>query len=239
MSALVSFDRVFEVLDLHAVHRREARRRSTIPRGAGAGRVPRREVPLPERRRGVAGLAGGRRDARPHRHRAGAARRLVHRRAGADGRAGRPVRRRQVDHVDAGVPGLRRDRRRGPGRRRRRPRRDAGLAARHDRRGHPGLAPVPRDDRGEPALRQARRHRRRDLGGAARRAGRRPGPRPARRARHRWSASAATGSPAARSSASRSPACCSRRRRSSSSTRPPPTSTPSPRRPCSGRCRRR
>ena len=55
----------------------------------------------------------------------------------------------------------------------------------------------------------------------------------ARRARHDWSATAATGSPAARSSGSRSPGCCSRRRTSSCSTRPPRTSTPSPRSLCS------
>ena len=40
-----------------------------------------------------------------------------------------------------------------------------------------------------------------------------------------WSATAATGSPAARSSGWRSPGCCSRRRRSWCSTRPPRTST--------------
>ena len=66
--------------------------------------------------------------------------------------------------VHAGAPGLRRHRRRGAGRRRRRAGRDAGLAARRDRRRHPGRAPVPRDDRREPAVRQAGRHRRRALG---------------------------------------------------------------------------
>ena len=70
---------------------------------------------------------------------------------------------------------------------------------------------------------------------------RRPDPAPggvaARRARHRWSAIAATGCRAARSSASPSPACCSRRPTSSSSTRPPPTSTRSPSWPCSRRSR--
>ena len=48
------------------------------------------------------------------------------------------------------------------------------------------------------------------------------------------SATAATGSPAASASGWRSPGCCSRRPRSSCSTRRPPTSTPSPRPPCSG-----
>ena len=50
---------------------------------------------------------------------------------------------------------------------------DARLAARHHRRGHPGLPPVPRDHRGEPAVRPPGRDRRRDVGGAARRPGRR------------------------------------------------------------------
>ena len=51
----------------------------------------------------------------------------------------------------------------------------------------------------------------------------------------RWSATAATGSPVASASGWRSPGCCSRRRRSWCSTRPPRTSTPSPRWPSSGR----
>jgi ATP-binding cassette, subfamily B, bacterial len=45
----------------------------------------------------------------------------------------------------------------------------------------------------------------------------------------RWSATAATACRAGRSSGWRSPGCCSRRRRWSCSTRPPPTWTPSPR----------
>ncbi|GAB3810246.1 ABC transporter ATP-binding protein [Micromonospora zhanjiangensis] len=49
--------------------------------------------------------------------------------------------------------------------------------------------------------------------------------------------SAATGSPAARSNASPSPGCCSRRLPSWCSTRRPRTWTRSPRRRCSGRCR--
>ena len=51
--------------------------------------------------------------------------------------------------------------RRGAGRRPRRPRRDAGVAARRDRRRHPGRAHVPRHDPRQPALRPAGRHRRR------------------------------------------------------------------------------
>ena len=50
-----------------------------------------------------------------------------------------------------------------------------------------------------------------------------------------WSATAATASPAASASGWPSPGCCSRRRRSWSSTRPPRTSTPSPSTPCRSR----
>ncbi len=64
--------------------------------------------------------------------------------------------------------------------------RDATLAsiARHGRRGHPGRAPLPRDDPRQPALRQARRHRRRALRGAARGPDPAAGRVPARRPRH-------------------------------------------------------
>ena len=117
--------------------------------------------------------------------------------------------------------------------------RDATFASlpRLDRGGDPGRPPLPRHDPGEPALRQARRHRR----GAAARPCRRPDP---LRSSSRcptgstpWSATAATGCREGRSSASPSPGCCSRPPTSSSSTRPPPTSTPSPSWPCSRRSR--
>src|SRR3954464_8566405 len=126
MSALVSFDRVFEVLDLKpgiearsdAVGTPAGAGRGRHPRRARPGRVPRRALPLPERERGLARHARGRGRARPHRERAGPARCGLHRRTGPDGRAGRPVRRRQVDDLDARVAGLRRHRGRGAGRRR-------------------------------------------------------------------------------------------------------------------------
>ena len=59
-----------------AGHRREARP-GDDPGRRRRRRVPRRRLPLPERGRGVAGLAGRRGDARPHGQRAGAARHLV------------------------------------------------------------------------------------------------------------------------------------------------------------------
>ena len=117
--------------------------------------------------------------------------------------------------------------------------RDASLdSLRDDRRGHPGRAPVPRHDPRQPALREARR---------------RPTTRSTRRCARprscRWSsrcrtastpssATAATGCRAARSSGWPSPGCCSRRRTSWCWTRPPRTWTRSPRSPCSAPSRR-
>ena len=68
---------------------------------------------------------------------------------------------------------------RGPGRRRRRTGRDPRVVAGHHRRRHPGRAPVPRDHRGESPLRPARRDRRGSVGGAGAGPDRRPDPRPA------------------------------------------------------------
>ena len=73
------------------------------------------------------------------------------------------------------------------------------------------------------------RRRPRGLGRPRGRPDRGPGPRRCPTGSTRWSATAATASPAASGSGSRSPGCCSRRRRSWSSTRRPPTSTASPR----------
>ena len=77
--------------------------------------------------------------------------------------------------------------------------------------------------------------RRRDLGGPRGRPDRPPGPVRCPTGSTPSSATAATGSPAASGSGSRSPGCCSRRPRSSCSTRRRPTSTASPRRPSSAR----
>ena len=123
MSALVSFERVFEVLDLKPLitEKPDAVDRAGRP---GVGRVRRRQLRLSVGRQGVAGLAGGGRRAGHPRRRRGAARRLVPGRAGADGGAGRLVRCGQVDHRPADHPALRRRRGRGPARRGRRPRPD-------------------------------------------------------------------------------------------------------------------
>ena len=82
-------------------HHREARC-GRCARGAGVGRVRRRALRLPERRAGVAGVAGGGGDPRhPGRDR-GAARRVVPGGAGPDGGAGGHLRQRQVDDRRAG-----------------------------------------------------------------------------------------------------------------------------------------
>ena len=108
----------------------------------------------------------------------------------------------------AAPPPLRRRLRRRSDRRHRRPRPHPGDAAPGHRRGVPGPAPVPRHHRRQPPLRRPRRHPGRP------RAGVRGGPdpprhrRPPRRLRHRGRRPRATACPAARSSACRSPACC-------------------------------
>ena len=68
MSALVSFERVFEILDLEPLIRR-AGRPQPLPDGPVSRGVRRRPLRLPVRGQGVAGLAGGRRAARRPRRR--------------------------------------------------------------------------------------------------------------------------------------------------------------------------
>ena len=164
MSALVSFERVFEVLDLEPLiaEKPDAVRGA---RRAGVGGVRRRAVRLPVGRQGVAGLAGGgRRRSTP----AAASRCCTtSRSAPSRGRWSRwsarpaPASRRSpsccrgsttstrarcgsagVDVRDLTADSIRDD-------------------ARH---GHPGRAPVPRVDPGQPAARPARRRPRTSCG---------------------------------------------------------------------------
>ena len=238
MTAFVSFDRVFEVLDApEPDHRPPGRRRPRRPHRPHRAR--RRALPLPHRDRRV--------DRRALREpSADGAPREPPTADGTDARA----RRRRRATIEPGqlvalvgpsgagkttlaqlIPRLY-DVTGGAVRVDGHDVRDLtqdSLRARH-RRGQPGPAPVPRHRRRQPPLRPARRHRRR----ARRRV---PGPRrsttsspPCPTATTPSSASAATACPAARSSAWPSPGCCSRTRRSSSSTRPPATSTPRTRR---------
>ena len=85
--------------------------------------------------------------------------------ARGNGRAGRGVGRRQDDDGVAHPAPLRRHRRRRARRRPRRARPHALVAQVGDRRREPGPAPVPRVDRRQPALRQARGDPRRDRRG--------------------------------------------------------------------------
>ena len=92
VTALVSFERVFEVLDIEPLIT-EPPDAGAVPAGPGRGRARRRPLRLPGRRAGVAGLARGGRRARRPRRRRGAARRLVAHRAGPDAwrSSGRPA----------------------------------------------------------------------------------------------------------------------------------------------------
>ena len=82
VTALVSFDRIFEVLDVEPLIA-EPEHPVALPGRAGVGRVRRRALPLPVRRPGVARVARGGRGARRARRRRGAARRVVRGRARA------------------------------------------------------------------------------------------------------------------------------------------------------------
>ena len=120
MSALVSFERVFEILDLKPLITeprapRAAARRSTLRP------LRRRHLRLPVGGEGVPGVAGGgRRAGHPRRRRRDPRREL---RGGCrpDGRPGRLFGSGEVDHGAAARPALRRGRRCGPARRRRCP----------------------------------------------------------------------------------------------------------------------
>ena len=184
MTALVSFERVFEVLDLPSLVQEKP---DAVDRAGRrlAARLRRRRLHLPAGRRHLARLPGVR---RPHRVPAlgtGAQRHLVRGRAGPDGRAGRPLRRRQDDDHQPRGPALRRDLGRGARRRPRRPRRHPAVPRGLRRLRHAGRPHVPRHDAGQPALRPPRRRRGAGVGGAARGADRAAGPQPARRPRHR------------------------------------------------------
>ncbi len=208
MTALVSFDRVFEILDLKPMVAGAARTPGRCPTGRSRSSSTTSSFRYPSAEE--VSLASLESVARPDTGAvaAGAARRVVHGRARPAHRPGRPLGGGQDhDHL-AGLPALRRQRGRGPDQRARRARRHPRLAARHRGRGHAGRAPLPRHDRRQPPLRPARRR-------ARRRSGRRCGPRRSatwsRRCPTGWtpsSATAATGCPAARSSGWRWPGCC-------------------------------
>ena len=110
MTALVSFDRVFEVLDLQPDDRREARRACRCPPAPPSVEFDAVDFRYPGA--DEVSLASLESVARARRapQRPGAARRLLPGRARAAGRAGRPLRRRQDDDHQPGRPALRRAR---------------------------------------------------------------------------------------------------------------------------------
>ena len=150
MTALVSFERVFEVLDLEPLvaERPDAR---PVPGGPGARRGRRRRLPLPVRRRGVAGLARDRRPPVTARAAAGAARRAFTVEPGSlvalvgPSGAGKTTLTALVARLYDPTSGAVRinglDLRDAQQR----------VAARRRRRGHPGRPPLPRHDPGQPA----------------------------------------------------------------------------------------
>ena len=112
----------------HRAHDRRGPRRGRRPAGQRLDRVRRRRLHLPERRRGLAGLArvgGGARGGPAER---GPPRRLLHRRAGPHGGTGRALGSRQDDHLEPGAAPLRRDGGVGAPQRHRRAPRHHGLA---------------------------------------------------------------------------------------------------------------
>ncbi len=190
MTALVSFERVFEVLDfppliddhpgaidLAALGRRCRRQDRVRPRVVPASAGRHLVDPVPRggwRRRG--------RRRRPGR--VDPARRLVHGRARRAGGTRRSVGGGEDHDCAARAPRPRCRRRPGARRRSRRARRHAPLPARDGRHGHAGPTPLPRDHRGEPPVREARRDRRRSRRGMQGGADPRSHREPPRRIRH-------------------------------------------------------
>ena len=209
MTALVSFERVFEVLDLQPLvtEKADARTLPDGPLGIDVDHVSFRypsadEVSLASLESTSSGDRGAG-DAVLHDVSFSVA-------PGPARRPRRTVRGRQDDDHRARLAALRPRLGRRAGRRRRPARRDHAVAPRLGRRRDPGRPPLPRHDPREPRLRPTRGDRGADAGRAGGGAGA-----PARRhacprASTPWSATAVTASPAARSSASRSPGCSSR-----------------------------
>ena len=158
MTALVSFDRVFEVLDLPPmiVDSPDAR---PVPKGPATIEFDHVDFRYPTRRGGVARLArvGGR--PRYDGVESGAVRRQLHRRPRPDGGPGRTLGCGQDDRQPAAPPPLRRPVRRHQDQRPRHPPGHPGVVGRHRRRGDPGRPPLPRDHPGQPPLRPSRGHR--------------------------------------------------------------------------------
>ncbi len=238
MTALVSFERVFEVLDLPSLIQ-EKHDAFVLPKESGRLEFEHVSFTYPRADEISLGSLESVARAESRDNTPGAQRRGLRRRAWPDGGPGRPLRCRQDHGHQPRGPALRRRQRRRAGRWPRRARRDAAVARGRGRLRHPGRPHVPRHHPGQPALRATRTPPTRRRGAPSRRP---RSPRWCAASPTGWtpsSATAATGSPAASVSGWRSPGCCSRRPRSWCSTRRPPTSTASRRRPCSARSTRR
>jgi hypothetical protein len=144
-----------------APHDRRQARRRPHPARSGHHRVRPRRLPLPDGRGGVAGLArvGGR--ARPDPVQPGALRRVLHGPSRASWWPWWARRGRARPPSAISCPASTTCVGCGAHQRRRRARRHLRTHPRRRRRGHPGRPPLPRDHPVQPALRQARRHRRR------------------------------------------------------------------------------
>jgi ATP-binding cassette subfamily B protein len=213
MSAMVSFDRVFEVLDLQPMIR-EAPDAVPVPAGDRSDRVRARLVQLPVRGRRLVTVTGRRVAARARRADGSAARRLLPRRArqlvALVGHSGAG----QVDDRQPGTAAVRRDQRHRA--RRRLDVRHATLASLRDTIGVVSQDAHLFHDTIRANLLYVRPEATDDelwAGAGGARIGR-PDPVAARRPGHRRRRPRTTGSPAGRSSGWRSPACCSRRRAS-------------------------
>ena len=183
MTALVSFERLFEVLDIVPMIDEDPDA-VAIPRGHASIEFDHVSFTYPSANEvslasleSVAVLETGPRNE------------VLHEvsftvQPGADGRPGGALGRRQDDHLEPGPPPLRRDRRIGAAERRRRAARHHGLGARRRRRGDPGPPPLPRHAARQPHVRPARCHRGRRPRGARSGPDRPPGRRAPRRPRH-------------------------------------------------------
>ena len=184
MTALVSFDRVFEVLDLPSTVAEKPDAVALVP---GASRVDFDHVQFTYPRADEVSLASLETVARVEKRDNG---QVLHditftaepgQMVALVGPSGAG---KTTDHPPRG-PSLRRARRCCPGRWAGRARPDAAVARGRRRLRHAGRAHVPRHHPREPPLRRARRDRRGDLGGARVCPDRRAGPLDARRSGHR------------------------------------------------------